>query len=103
MVDPRFISFPLRSARQTFPLSWKESTKKKAYVNKNLYGASTDDISLTIIQDECKEMYTNDDIILRRNSECFGHDKPFFPKMKVQGLEELFDIFQIPGDQAIVK
>jgi hypothetical protein len=47
---------------------------------------------------ECQETYTNNQVILRRNSECFRHEKPFLPEVKVQGLEELFDIFQIPGE-----
>jgi len=51
---------------------------------------------LTVKYDQCKETYTDDQEILGRNSECFRHEKPFFPKMKAQGLEELLDIFQIP-------
>lgn len=52
---------------------------------------------------ECKETHTNNQVILRRNSECFRHEKPFLPKVKAQGLEELLDIFQIPGKESNVK
>lgn len=50
-----------------------------------------------------KETHTNNQVILRRNSERFRHEKPFLPKVKVQGLEELLDIFQIPGEESNVK
>jgi hypothetical protein len=52
---------------------------------------------LTVILEVNEETHTNNQVILRRNSECFRHEKPFLPKVKVQGLEELLDIFQIPG------
>lgn len=32
--------------------------------------------------------YTDDQVIIGNNGECFRHDKPSSPKMKVQGLEE---------------
>lgn len=53
--------------------------------------------------DNYKEAYTNNQVILGRNSKCFGHEKPFLAKLKVQGLEELLDIFQIPEEQNILR
>jgi len=50
-----------------------------------------------------KETHTNNQVILKRNSERFRQEKPFLPKVKVQGLEELLDIFQIPGEESNFK
>lgn len=58
---------------------------------------------LTVIYEECIKTYTNDQVIIWKNGERSGHDKPSFPKMKVHGLEELFDIFQIPEYHKIIR